>query len=69
LADKCIDEASKALVISLPTASELISLIPSCDPHTVHLVCELLISSLARELRPELEAVVTQPGGSSRFAR
>jgi hypothetical protein len=69
LADKRIDEASKALVISLPTASELISLIPSCDPHAIHLVFELLISSLARELRPELEAVVTQHGGSSRFAR
>ena len=69
LADQRVDEASKALIISLPSASELISLIPSCDPHILHIVFETLFASLARQLRPELEAVVTQCGGTSRYSK
>jgi hypothetical protein len=60
IADQQLDAASKALVLSLPSASELISLIPNCDPLALHHVCEFLIAVLARELRSELEAVVAQ---------
>jgi hypothetical protein len=67
LADRLMDAASKALVLSLPTANELIYLIPRCNPHILHQVYELLIASLARELRPELEAVISDSGCASRF--
>ena len=69
LADQRMDAASKALAISLPTASELISLIPSCNPHTLHQVYEQLIALLAHELRPELEAVISAFGCASRLVR
>ncbi len=60
IADQQLDAASKALVLSLPSASELISLISNCDPLALHHVCEFLIAALARELRSELEAVIAQ---------
>jgi hypothetical protein len=69
MADQRSDAASKALVLSLPSASEVISLIPSCDPFTLHHVCEFLTVTLARELRPEFEAVVTQFPSSSKCVR
>ena len=69
MADQRLDAASKALVLSLPSASEVISLIPSCDPCTLHQVCEFLTVTLARDLRPEFEAVVIQFGSSSRCVR
>ena len=60
LANEHVDAASKALVLSLPSASELIALTPSCDPHTLHFVCEHLTAALSRQLRPELQAVIEQ---------
>lgn len=65
MADQHLDEASKALVLSLPSASELISLIPSCDPCVLHHACEFLIATLARELRPEFEEIISRFSATS----
>jgi hypothetical protein len=68
MSNQQLDAASKALALSLPSSSELISLIPSCDPHILHHVCEFLIVALAHDLRPEFEAVIAQFGGVSTCA-
>ena len=50
----------KAHALSLPSASELIDEIPLCDPLALHKVCEHVSNTLARELRADLEAVLSQ---------
>jgi len=50
----------KAHALSLPSANELIDEIPLCDPLALHSVCEHVSNTLARELRADLEAVLSK---------
>jgi aminopeptidase N len=58
LLDDSVDGTFKAFAISLPADSVLVDAIPAVDPTLLHKVRQFVVTKLAGELRPELEAAI-----------